>query len=82
MGEYLVSKKHPETTYVRSFSSRVNATTVETNSSHVTMLSQPDVVIEVIRRLLLLFKKVSRNKFTFPTRRKIAVCKAASPSHS
>jgi hypothetical protein len=28
----------------------VNATTVETNSSHVTMLSQPDVVIEVIRK--------------------------------
>jgi pimeloyl-ACP methyl ester carboxylesterase len=29
---------------------RINATTVETDSSHVTMLSQPDVVLEVIRK--------------------------------
>ncbi len=29
---------------------RINATTVETNSSHVTMLSQPDVVLEFIRK--------------------------------
>jgi hypothetical protein len=31
-------------------SQRLNATTVETNSSHVTMLSQPDVAIDVIRQ--------------------------------
>jgi len=29
---------------------RINATVVEANSSHVTMLSQPDVVIDVIRK--------------------------------
>jgi hypothetical protein len=28
----------------------MGATTVETNSSHVTMLSQPDFVIDVIRK--------------------------------
>jgi hypothetical protein len=29
---------------------RMNAATIEANSSHVTMLSQPDVVIDVIRK--------------------------------
>ena len=28
----------------------MNATTIETNSSHVIMRSQPDLVIEVIRK--------------------------------
>ncbi|CAN5465673.1 hypothetical protein BH11PSE4_BH11PSE4_13770 [soil metagenome] len=34
----------------RFLSKRMKATTIEVNSSHVTMLSQPDVVIDVIRK--------------------------------
>jgi hypothetical protein len=39
---------HPD--LKRFLSKRMNATTVETDSSHVTMLSQPDLVVEVIRK--------------------------------
>jgi hypothetical protein len=39
---------HPD--LQRFLAKRMNATTVESNSSHVTMLSQPDLVIEVIRK--------------------------------
>ena len=39
---------HPD--LQRFLSKRINATTVEADSSHVTMLSQPDVVIDVIRK--------------------------------
>jgi len=49
---YILAQKdqtvHPD--LQRFLAKRMNATTVETNSSHVTMLSQPDVVIEVIRK--------------------------------
>jgi pimeloyl-ACP methyl ester carboxylesterase len=49
---YIVAQQdrtvHPD--LQRFLAKRMNATTVETNSSHVTMLSQPDVVIEVIRK--------------------------------
>jgi pimeloyl-ACP methyl ester carboxylesterase len=38
---------HPD--LQRFLAKRMNATTVEANSSHVTMLSQPDRVLEVIR---------------------------------
>jgi hypothetical protein len=39
---------HPD--LQRFLAKRMNAATVETDSSHVIMLSQPDVVIEVIRK--------------------------------
>lgn len=39
---------HPD--LQRLLAKRINATTVETDSSHITMLSQPDVVLEVIRK--------------------------------
>jgi pimeloyl-ACP methyl ester carboxylesterase len=39
---------HPD--LQRYLSKRINATTVEADSSHVTMLSQPEVVIDVIRK--------------------------------
>jgi pimeloyl-ACP methyl ester carboxylesterase len=49
---YIVAQQdrtvHPD--LQRFLAKRMNATTVETSSSHVTMLSQPDVVIEVIRK--------------------------------
>ena len=49
---YILAQKdqtvHPD--LQRFLAKRMNATTVETDSSHVIMLSQPDVVIEVIRR--------------------------------
>jgi pimeloyl-ACP methyl ester carboxylesterase len=49
---YILAQKdqtvHPN--LQRFLAKRMNATTVETNSSHVIMLSQPDVVIEVIRK--------------------------------
>ena len=49
---YILAQKdqtvHPD--LQRFLAKRMNATTVETNSSHVTMLSQPDLVIEVIRK--------------------------------
>ena len=39
---------HPD--LQRFLAKRMNATTVEINSGHVTMLSQPDGVIQVIRK--------------------------------
>ena len=39
---------HPEPQ--RFLAKRMNATTIETNNSHVIMLSRPDLVIEVIRK--------------------------------
>jgi pimeloyl-ACP methyl ester carboxylesterase len=39
---------HPD--LQRFLAKRMNATVVETNSSHVIMLSQPDVVIDVVRK--------------------------------
>jgi hypothetical protein len=39
---------HPD--LQRFLAKRMGATTVETNSSHVPMLSQPDLVIDVIRK--------------------------------
>jgi len=41
---------------------RVNATTVETDSSHVIMLSKPDVVIDVIRKAAAAVQKSRSNK--------------------
>ena len=55
---------HPE--LQRFLAKRMNATTIETDSSHVIMLSQPDLVIEVIRKAVAAVQKVSRSKFTFP----------------
>ena len=49
---YILARKdqtvHPD--LQRFLAKRMNATTVETDSSHVTMLSQPDLVVEVIRK--------------------------------
>jgi pimeloyl-ACP methyl ester carboxylesterase len=49
---YILAKKdqtvHPD--LQRFLSKRMKATTIEADSSHVTMLSQPDVVIDVIRK--------------------------------
>lgn len=49
---YILARKdqtvHPD--LQRFLAKRMNATTVETDSSHVIMLSQPDVVIDVIRK--------------------------------
>jgi len=49
---YILAQKdqtvHPD--LQRFLAKRMNATTVETDSSHVTMLSQPAVVIDVIRK--------------------------------
>jgi pimeloyl-ACP methyl ester carboxylesterase len=49
---YILAKNdqtvHPD--LQRFLSKRMKATTIETNSSHVIMLSQPDVVIDVIRK--------------------------------
>ena len=49
---YILARKdqtvHPD--LQRFLAKRMNATTVETDSSHVTMLSQPDLVLEVIRK--------------------------------
>jgi hypothetical protein len=39
---------HPD--LQRFVAKRMGATVVETNSSHVIMLSQPDLVIDVIRK--------------------------------
>jgi pimeloyl-ACP methyl ester carboxylesterase len=48
---YILARKdqtvHPD--LQRFLAKRINATTIEADSSHVTMLSQPDVVIDVIR---------------------------------
>jgi pimeloyl-ACP methyl ester carboxylesterase len=49
---YIVAKAdrtvHPD--LQRFVAKRMGATTVETNSSHVIMLSQPDLVVDVIRK--------------------------------
>jgi pimeloyl-ACP methyl ester carboxylesterase len=49
---YIVAQQdqtvHPD--LQRFLAKRMNAATIEANSSHVTMLSQPDVVIDVIRK--------------------------------
>ena len=46
---------HPE--LQRLLAKRMNATIIETNSSHVIMLSQPDLVIEVIRKAVAAVQK-------------------------
>jgi len=46
---------HPE--LQRFLAKRMNATTIETNSSHVVMLSQPDLDIEVIRKAVATVEK-------------------------
>ena len=46
---------HPE--LQRFLAKRMNATTIEANSSHVIMLSQPDLVIEVIRKAVAAVQK-------------------------
>lgn len=51
---------HPD--LQRFLSKRINATTVEADSSHVTMLSQPEVVIEVIRKAAAAVQKSLANK--------------------
>jgi pimeloyl-ACP methyl ester carboxylesterase len=51
---------HPD--LQRFLSKRINATTVEADSSHVTMLSQPEVVIEVIRKAAAAVQKNLSNK--------------------
>ena len=51
---------HPD--LQRFLAKRMNATTVETDSSHVIMLSQPDVVIEVIRKAAAEVQKSRSNK--------------------
>jgi len=51
---------HPD--LQRFLAERMNATTVETDSSHVIMLSQPDVVIEVIRKAAAAVQKSRSNK--------------------
>ena len=49
---YIVAKNdrtvHPD--LQRFVAKRMGATTVEANSSHVVMLSQPDLVVDVIRK--------------------------------
>jgi pimeloyl-ACP methyl ester carboxylesterase len=49
---YILARKdqtvHPD--LQRFLAKRMNATTVEADSSHVAMLSQPGLVIEVIRK--------------------------------
>lgn len=49
---YIVAKNdrtvHPD--LQRFVAQRMGATTVEANSSHVIMLSQPDLVVDVIRK--------------------------------
>ena len=61
---YILAQKdqtvHPD--LQRFLAKRMNATTVETNSSHVIMLSQPDVVIEVIRKAAAEVQKSRSNK--------------------
>jgi pimeloyl-ACP methyl ester carboxylesterase len=51
---------HPD--LQRYLSKRINATTVEADSSHVTMLSQPEVVIDVIRKAAAAVQKSLSNK--------------------
>src|SRR5581483_5464879 len=61
---YVLAKKdqtvHPD--LQRFLAKRMNATTVETDSSHVIMLSQPDVVIDVIRKAAAAVQKNRSNK--------------------
>jgi pimeloyl-ACP methyl ester carboxylesterase len=49
---YILAQKdqtvHPD--LQRLLAKRMKATTIETSSSHVIMLSQPDVVVDVIRK--------------------------------
>jgi pimeloyl-ACP methyl ester carboxylesterase len=56
---YIVAKEdrtvHPD--LQRFLAKRMGATTVEANSSHVTMLSQPDFVIDVIRKAAVAVQK-------------------------
>ena len=56
---YIVAKAdravHPD--LQRFLAKRMGATTVETNSSHVPMLSQPDLVIDVIRKAVSAVQK-------------------------
>ena len=51
---------HPD--LQRYLSKRINATTVEADSSHVTMLSQPEVVIDVIRKAAAAVEKSLSNR--------------------
>jgi hypothetical protein len=46
----------------------MNATTIETNSSRIIMLSQPDLVIEVIRKAVATVQNVGRSMLPFPAR--------------
>jgi pimeloyl-ACP methyl ester carboxylesterase len=61
---YVLAKKdqtvHPD--LQRLLVKRINATAVETDSSHVIMLSQPEVVIEVIRKAAAAVQKSLSNK--------------------
>ena len=71
---------HPD--LQRFLAKRMNATTIETDSSHVITLSQPDVVIEVIRKAAAAVqKRFVEVRLRFP-REGDAVCKTASPSGS
>jgi pimeloyl-ACP methyl ester carboxylesterase len=61
---YVLAQKdqtvHPD--LQRFLAKRMNATTIETDSSHVVMLSQPDVVIDVIRQAAAAVQKSASNK--------------------
>ena len=61
---YILAKNdqtvHPD--LQRFLSKRINATTVEADSSHVTMLSQPELVIDVIRKAAAAVQKNRSNK--------------------
>ena len=61
---YILAKKdqtvHPD--LQRYLSKRINATTIEADSSHVTMLSQPEVVIDVIRKAAAAVEKSLSNR--------------------
>ncbi len=51
---------HPD--LQRFLAKRMGATTVEADSSHVIMLSKPDVVIDVIRKAVAAVQKADRKK--------------------
>jgi len=61
---YILAKKdqtvHPD--LQRFLSKRIKATTIEADSSHVTMLSQPEVVIDVIRKAAAAVQRGQSNK--------------------
>ena len=44
----------------------MGANVTEVASSHVPMLSQPEIVIDVIRKAAAAVQKADRNRFTFP----------------